>query len=66
MTEDTWFTWKAHQAGFRVCVDLTLPFPHLTTLAVYAYAKNGILKVYGGIGQEEMVLVNPKRVMVPA
>lgn len=66
VTEDTWFTWKAYQAGFRVCVDLTVPFPHLTTLAVYAYSKDGRLKVYGGMGNEEMVLHTPKRVVVAA
>ena len=65
VTEDTWFTWKAHQAGFKVCVDLTIPFPHLTTLAVYAYAKNGVLKVCGGIGNEEMTLQTAKRTIVP-
>lgn len=64
--EDTWFTWKAHRAGFKVCVDLTVPFPHLTTLSVYAYAKDGHLKVYGGMADAEMVLHTPRRVVVAA
>ena len=60
-TEDTLFTYRCHKMGFKVCCDLTIPFPHVSTMAASAEIDHGALGLYVTMNHKKIAYATIER-----